>query len=265
MSSQEVIGIFGAGHYGQTIATELLCRGQDRHKILLSHSGSMMTQKRLKDAGLADLVVPAGKLCSRSDIVFYLVQPKSFQVISDYSLQRNCLFVSCLAGIPLAQIPIKESSVEKVRIMSSAPDTLVAGNGIAGTYPANNKRLKNILSMLSIQEIPLSKETDMHAFAAFGICLPIALTYWISLGKDFDEISYKRVTEKYELPNPSLIIDWAGKVQISGLDEYGLQSYLNSASTPGGITEAVVSSIKAGKPLEIALEDGFKRSRSLAK
>lgn len=265
MSSPEIIGIFGAGHYGQTIATELIRRGQKRHKILLSHGGSMMTQKRLKDAGLADLVVPAEDLCSRSDIVFYLVQPKNFRVISDYYLQRNCLFVSCLAGIPLAQIPIKDSTVEKVRIMSSAPDTLVAGQGIAGTYPANNERLKRIYSILAIQEVPLANEEDMHAFAAFGICLPIALTYWNSLGKNFDEISYKRAAEDYELPNPSLIIDWAHNVQQSGLNEDALQSYLNSASTPGGITEAVVTSIKAGKPLHVALENGFRRSKCLAK
>lgn len=264
MSSQKVIGIFGAGHYGQTIATELTRRGQERHKMLLSHGGSETTQKRLKDAGLADLIVSADELCSRSDIIFYLVQPKEFGVISDYDLRGNCLFVSCLAGIPLAQIPIKNSTVEKVRVMSSAPDTLVAGQGIAGTYPANFERLKEIYSVLAIQEVPLADEEDMHAFAAFGICLPIALTYWNSLGKSFDEITYKRVAEEYELPNPSLIIDWARKVQKNGLNADALQSYLNSASTPGGITEAVVTSIKAGKLLHVALESGFKRSKSLA-
>ena len=164
----------------------------------------------------------------------------------------------------MSQIPTNNSKVEKVRIMSSAPDTLVAGEGIAGTYPANIERLKKVYSALAIQEVPLANEESMHAFAAFGICLPIALTYWNSLGKNFDEITYKRVAEKYELPNPSLIIDWARKVQKIGLNENALQSYLNSASTPGGITEAVVTSIKAGKPLHAALESGFKRSKSLA-
>ena len=264
MERSTVVGIFGAGHLGQTISHGLLKAGVDKSNIILCHGGSPDTSKRLRKANLSDLVVSTKELCSRSNILLYIVRPKDFMAIEKYSVKMDCLFISFLGGVSLSQLPISLPKAQRVRIMPSAPDTIRTGKGVAATYPSGNDHVKELLSMLSLREVPLKQESDIHASTGLGLCLPIALTYWDSLGNNFDEMGYIEMAEKHRLPNPSGMVSWARSVQMRDLTGEELQAFLKQAATPGGVTEAVLNGISEGTPLHMALELGLLRSKSLA-
>jgi pyrroline-5-carboxylate reductase len=264
LGSSSIVGIFGAGHLGRTIAQGLLNAGLGRHQLAVCHRGSAETSELLRKEGLADVVVTPDELCLRSKILLYIVRPRDYLAIGNYTLRDDCLLLSFLGGVSLAQLPISLPDDQRIRIMPGAPDTMRKGKGIAGVYPSDNPYAKEILAALELREVPLHQESDIHAFTGLGLCLPIALTCWDGLGHDFDESKYVETAQKYALPDPSGMVKWARAVQLRNLSVKQREHYLNQAATPGGVTEAVLRGIEQGEPITTALERGVQRSRELA-
>lgn len=94
-----VVGLFGAGHLGRTIAQGLMEGGVDRSNIRICHGGSDETRERLEKANLDGLVVSPEEVCSRANVLLYLVRPGDFMTIGNYSVGRDCTFISFLGGI----------------------------------------------------------------------------------------------------------------------------------------------------------------------
>lgn len=264
----QVIGIFGAGHMGRAVADGLLRLGLPRKQIALCHLGTQATRYQLTTDGLDDLAVEAAQLVRCSRIVLYLVRPQHHDAIEKYRVRADSLFVSFLAGIQLNRIPVDISDDNRIRVMTSAPDTLRRRHGLAALYAtraAASGPILEILESLGLRIVVLSLEADIHAFTALGPCLPIALRYWSSLGNSIDEFEILEVARRHALPNRDAILQWALSTHSLSCSKDELSQYLTQAVTPGGVTDAIVSAINNGMGLSQALDRGIERSRELAR
>jgi pyrroline-5-carboxylate reductase len=259
------LGIFGAGHLGRAIAIGLLESGFPKSKLLICHKGSIDTYNKLVDAGLSDYVVTPDKVVKMANILLYTVRPQNYLSLTEYIIPEKTLFISFMAGIELRSIPIDLPKKQRVRIMPSSPDTILKKNGIAAIYPKNSISGINLLTDLKLKVFPLDDESDIHAFTALGPCLPFAITYFETLGKEVDNIELLNIGEKYNMPEYFKIIEWARNTQPHNFSSDELDQYVKQASTPGGVTEAILNEIRNGKSLSVSLEKGIYRSKELSK
>jgi pyrroline-5-carboxylate reductase len=258
------LGIFGAGHLGRSVARGLLDCQFRKEKLAICHRESESTREAIVQANLGELLAEPREMVHKSKILLYIVRPQDYFAIGKYDLRHDCILVSFLAGISLARLPIKLPDVQRVRVMPSSPDTLQKRAGIVAVYPEDNPMVNAIFSALGLRLIALHRESDFHAFTALGPCLPIVLTYWEGLGHEIGEPELIELMQKFELPNPSEIIGWVRSVQPSGLSEAERSRYIHQATTPGGITEAILHGIDIGERLSVALERGIRRSQELS-
>lgn len=258
------LGMFGAGHLGRAIARGLLEAGFPRHRLIVCHRGSAETQRRLVEAGLSECAADCSEVVSRSRILLYVVRPQDYRSLADYVISEDCLLVSFLAGVSLERIPAPLDQSQRVRIMTSAPDTLRRKDGIAALHPGGNVIAREILATLGLRIFPLQQEADIHAFTAMGPCLPIALTYWEGLGYKADEHELLDTAAGFGIPQYSQILDWARRVQPGELSAEERERYITQATTPGGVTEAILEGIRTDRRLSAALVRGIHRSRELA-
>jgi len=259
-----VLGLFGAGHLGRSIATGLVKAGFPERNLAICHRGAEETSRELAGLGFSGLVYTREHVVRVSKILFYLVRPQNYTVLRDFSLRNDCLLVSFLAGIPLKNLTAGIAGTHCVRVMTSAPDTLFQRKGIAALYPGDNPVIRELLESLDLRLIPLKRESDFHAFTALGPCLPIALTYWESSGRKIDEPNLLELGSKFGLAGFDMILEWAQDVRPKKLLNEELRRYLDQATTPGGVTDAILSAMKNGLNLTDALERGIERSEELA-
>ena len=258
------IGFFGAGHLGRAIAEGLLDVGLPRRCLAICHRKSQETERELAAAGLSDLVADSEKVIRQSRILFYLVRPQDRLAIRDYSLRDDSLFVSFMAGIPLQNLPVRISDAQRVRVMTSAPDTVRQRNGVAALYPIDIPVIYEILESLGLWIVALRQESDIHAFTALGTCLPSVLTYCDSLGYKVDDSELLETARKVALPDYYPMLQWAQRVRPKSLPAAEREHYLTQAATPGGVTEAILTALRNGMSLPDALVRGIERSQALA-
>lgn len=258
------VGFFGAGHLGRALAEALLAGGLPRQNIAICHRGSGETNRELAISGLTDLVTDKEEVVRRSRILLYLVRPQEYTAIRDCKLRDDCFLVSFLAGIPLEKLPVGLPYTQRVRVMTSAPDTLRRQNGIAALYPTDNVVTRELLESLNLSIVPLMHESDIHAFTALGPCLPIVLTFLESLGNHIDYLELLEIAKKFELVDYLPILEWAHGVRPKGLSDVERERYVAQATTPGGVTDAILSALRIGRNISSALEQGIERSRELA-
>jgi pyrroline-5-carboxylate reductase len=258
------LGIFGPGHLGRTIIRGLLQAGFPQHQLLVCGRNAEQAKRELEKSNLAELVIDPDTLISRCRIIFYLVRPQDFMAIASYPVRVDCLFVSFLAGIQLARLPISPAEQQRVRVMTSAPDTLDAENGIAAIYPADHPIAREILVALNVRLFPLRYESDLHAFTALGPCLPSALIYWEKLGHTIDMTELLELGERFGLPNFPALLQWAQTISSQSRLPDDRDHYLARSATPGGVTEAILAEIERGQRLGDALVRGVQRSQELA-
>ena len=257
------LGVFGVGHLGSVIASGLIQNDFPISRLLVCHGGSPETAVRLADAGLSERIVQANELTQRSRIILYLVRPQNLNAIGNCELLNDALIISFLAGTPLARIPLGIVQGNRVRVMPSAPDTIVRGKAIGGVYPSGNPVVEELLRALGIEQIFLDKESDMHVFTALGVCLPIVLAYCKAQGKCVDEEELIDCAQRHGLGNFEKILEWTHSAEPHFETQIEQEAYMKKAATPGGVTEAMLHRIKAGGSLTQAIEGGIIRSEEL--
>jgi pyrroline-5-carboxylate reductase len=258
------IGLFGAGHLGRAVATGLLAAGLPAENLAICHRGSERTERELAAAGLAARVAHPETVVAQSRILLYLVRPQDRAAIGDWPVREDALFISFMAGVPLAAIPVRLPESQRVRVMTSAPDTLRRRNGIAALFPADSPLAAEILVSLGLRVIGLQRESDIHSFTALGPCLPIALAYWDGLGREISPSEILQTAQDFALPDYAPILHWALATRPTGLAGESLQQYVAQAATPGGVTETIINAIDEGATLSRALARGIRRSQELA-
>jgi len=259
------LGIFGAGHLGRTVAGCLVDAGFPRTQLLVCHRGSQRTQEELAQAGLAGNIVDNLELVRRSGIIFYVVRPQDAGAITACPPPAGTLIVSFMAGISLARLRELIPGCCLMRVLTSAPDTLAQGRGIAAIFPGGKAVVDEILAAIRVRPYVLRREEDLHAFTVLGPCLPIALTCWEARGGAADDQSLLRLGTRHGLPGYRHLLQWAREVQPRGQSPDELAEYLTRSATRGGVTEAILDGIKTGKDLDASLEDGITRSVHLGR
>ena len=259
------LGVFGAGHLGRTIAAGLLQSGFPVNRLRICHGGSPQTAASLAAAGLSPSVVDARELTRQSRVILYLVRPQGLDAIAGCELYPDSLIVSFLAGVPLERIPVDIPHNDRVRLMPSPPDTIAKGMAIAGIFPRGNPIVRELLDALRIEQFPLNRESDIHAFTALGVCLPIMLACARALGRSVADGELRECAREHALPNYDRILQWAHLAEPKFATDAERESYVQKAATPGGVTEAMLSRIKGGGNITESMEAGILRSQRLSR
>jgi pyrroline-5-carboxylate reductase len=251
------IGILGCGHLGQAIALSLIRHGFHKENLFLSYRGNPQTRRKLEEAGLDSRIVESDDLFRQAEIIFLTVRPQDIAVPSFPKASGNSLPVSCMAGVSL-RVLNRVLGAESCRMMPSGPDTLLSGQGVAAFYP-KNERLERLLQSLEIRTLPASNEQDLNVFTA-GVCLPAAML--IEEDREKSQKAIERIGTSFPLL-PELY-EWALDVLPHFDNSLEKDLYVNKMATKGGVTEAIVTSLKSGATLDAALMEGIRRSGEIA-
>jgi pyrroline-5-carboxylate reductase len=256
--SKETIGIIGCGHLGRAIALELVSHGYPSDQLKLSLSGSRRSLQNIIDCGLHSCLARNDEICRDCSIIFIAIPPQSLPELRRLSFPKNTMVISCMAGVPLQAIR-RILGVEAVRMMPSGPSTIQEKRGITAIYP-NNEVVTRILQGLDLRVNRLLDEDLMHIFTV-GVCLPAAFLVSGDCDREIEH-ACKCLSRLY--PDFAEIRSWARDVLPTFRTEEERQDHIGKMATKGGITEAIVESLRENDDLLTALEKGIKRSRDIS-
>jgi pyrroline-5-carboxylate reductase len=257
------LGILGAGSMGRSMAQKLLEKGFPADRLLVSHGASKRTRAELEKIGLEESIVSSKELATRSRLLIVAVRPADAGMIPTLPLREDALLISVMAGKSVSNILPGNTGARAARVMPSAPFTLEHDQGIAGVFENGINAAGAVVRFMGLQEFVLEAEETFHAFTALGVCLPMALTLWYAHGRRVDFAALLTLAETYSVPDFPAILAWAERVRPHGLGEKERSAFLAEAATPGGVTQAILDAINAGKALPEALVAGLARSRQL--
>jgi pyrroline-5-carboxylate reductase len=255
---RDTIGIIGAGHLGLSLAGAFLDHGFPRADLLVSHAGSPATRAAIRDAGLEDNLAGNDEICRRCSVIFIAVRPQSVATLAGLPFPENGLVVSCMAGISRESLG-KQLGVEAIRMMPGGPDTIRHNRGIAALCP-DHPKLSGLLSFMGLEVHAMPDEESMHVFTA-GVCLPAAILAYRATGRDPDN---EIAGLGREFPLLAELYRWAEEVTPDSGSRSDEESYIAKMCTPGGVTSAIVTSIRAGASLSAAIHAGILRSREIS-
>lgn len=252
-----VIGIIGAGHLGLTLATVFRSHGVPESRIRISYGGNPATREEIRAAGFEADIADNREICRTCQAIFITVRPQSVGSLDGLPFPEDALIVSSMAAIP-RDLLIKRWGVPVVRMMPSGPDSILEGNGIAAIYPEND-RLTGLLRLIGVRVWSLPDEEAMNVFTA-GVCLPPAILAAEAQGRN---ITPEVPELAREFPLIGEMYPWARNVLPSTGSDNERDTYIAKMSTKGGITEAIVGSVRSGATLAVAMRVGIDRSREI--
>jgi pyrroline-5-carboxylate reductase len=255
---KETIGIIGCGHLGRAIALELVSHGYSPDRLRLSLGRRRRSLQNIVDCGLHHCLAGNDEICRDCSIIFITIPPQSLPELRGLSFPQDTIVISCMAGVPLQAIR-RILGVEAVRMMPSGPSTILEKRGITAIYP-NNEVVVRILRGLDLRVYRLLDEDLMHIFTV-GVCLPAAFLESGDCDRAREE-ACKYLSRLY--PDFAEICSWARDVQPVFGTEEERQVHIGKMATKGGITEAIVESLRENDDLLMALEKGINRSRDIS-
>ncbi|AIO65216.1 pyrroline-5-carboxylate reductase family protein [Burkholderia oklahomensis] len=260
------IGIVGAGHVGVAVAARLVASGVGGDSLRLGNRESASSRERAAAAGVADLLTDVKAAVDNSDVIVYAVRPADCALLGAYLLERGQSVISVLAGTPLANVARHARGAGRLaRAMISSPDTIVAGRSIGAFYGDAGAQAKALFERIGTEVVALDGDARFDAFTALGPCLPIALTYCEAAGIAPRDDDVLECAAACGLGDWRRVLDWAQQVRPRNLSEADTQAYLDRAATPGGITEAILRSLRTRGHLSDALRDGIRHGAAMAR
>lgn len=251
------IGIIGCGHLGQAIAQSLINHEFNKENILVSYKSNPSTYKKITQLGLNSCISENKKIFNEANVIFITIKPQDIMSLKEITFRKNTLIVSCAAGLSI-EILKSIFKTNIFRIMLSGPDTIISGKGVAALYPYN-KLIYSILDKINLRIFEISRELDMDIFTA-GVCLPAVLLYkedGVKIDMAVNEIGT-------DCPVFLNLYDWAEKIVPSFNTEIEKTQYISKMITKGGITEAIINSLKSGEEITTALRKGIAQSRHIS-
>lgn len=251
------VGIMGCGHLGQAIAQSLVRQGLEKESLLISYKGDPLTYQKLEAQGLVSCLATNQRLFQESGIVLITVKPQDILELKETVVSSKALMVSCMAGVPL-ELLHRILGTEVCRMMFSGPDTILSGKGVATIYP-EHEHLKLLLRLINVTHIKTVEENGLDIFTA-GVCLPAALL------KVKNPAEGKKAMDRIgtEYPLLSKLYAWAIKALPHFHNSADKEAYIERMITKGGVTDAIISSLKSGEPLDIAVSKGIARTREIS-
>lgn len=250
------IGIVGCGHLGRAIARSLVRVGFGEGSLLLTHGGNPLTAQALESEGLAGCLSENRVLFREADVVFLAVRPQDAPGIGGFQRGSGTLLVSCMAGVS-ADLLKRIFGGDVVRMMFSGPDTLLSGKGMAAVFPENGT-VESLFRSAGLTVLPVRSEGELDVFTV-GVCLIPALLERGDSRESREAVG--RIGKKYALF--SQLYEWAAKLLPRFENDADRQAYLARMATKGGVTEAVVGSLRRGDPLDAALQAGLGRTAEI--
>jgi len=252
--SSSRVGIIGCGHLGLSIANQLLSKGFRKDHLLITVSGSPSGLQRVAASSLSDRIASNAEVASVCDLILIALRPSQLDALGGIFFRERCVIVSAMAGLEREMIQ-KAINHAIIRIMPSSPMSIERSRAICATYPVH-KTVSALLDFLEIRTYELSAEADFHLFTAM-VCLPAA---FLELG--FSDTS--AIANLYHFQPFQEILEWAKNQTPTGLSTSAREEYIARMATRGGVTEAIVTSIRAGNDINAALADGMRRSECIS-
>lgn len=249
------IGIIGFGHLGTSLALPL-AQNVGKGRLLISCRGSESTIAKAEKLGLGQCLTDTQTLLSSSDIIFVACRPQDLLSLPAAAVKAGALVVSCMAGLPLALLSSFFSGTV-VRMMCSGPDTIESGLGIAVTWP-RNEFAEEVIKLMGIRLYNVGFEEELDSFTV-GICIPPIL---LNISRDNEEITDALGKMRGRFPVYGALNGWIKKV-TSASGSAAHSSSLENVKTRGGISEAMLLSLKSGGTFSEALASGLERGREI--
>lgn len=251
------IGIVGCGNLGRAILQSMLNHGFKKENLLISCKGKKETYEEVARIGAKSCLVSNEKIFDEAQVVFAAVKPQDMLLLKRMNCSKDNLVISCAAGVPLKTL--KEIFSSNVcRIMTSGPETIIKNTGIAAIYPYNEIVL-SILKEMDFGVFQAKGDDEINIFTT-GVCLPAALIQVRS--NEQIAAAVKKIGDEYPLFLD--VYTWA-KANVPAFNtESDKAEYIAKMVTKGGITEAIMENLKAGKSLTDALRKGILRSREIS-
>ncbi|WP_378956141.1 pyrroline-5-carboxylate reductase family protein [Pelosinus sp. sgz500959] len=252
------IGIIGCGHLGQAILESLINHGFQKENLFISYRGNPSTYEKIEKMRLTMCISKNEKVFNEADVIFITTKPQDVISLKEIPISPNKLIVSCLAGLSV-EILKNIFKTDICRMMLSGPDTIVAEKGVATIYPYN-ELVGRILSKMNLRIFEISHEKDVDIFTA-GVCLPAAL-----LQEDNEVIIKEAIHEiEQEWARFLDLYEWAKIILPSFATEDEKVEYIARMITKGGVTEAIIDSLKSGELFVTALRKGITRSKEISR
>jgi pyrroline-5-carboxylate reductase len=259
------LGVVGAGRLGGALIRGLLHAGFPRKRLLVSHGASAETRARLAEEGLSGQSVATTALVARSRIILLVVRPQDVSGLERDATPHNPLVISFAAAVPISRLPWTSGPGTAVRVLTSAPETIERGTGIAGVTPPGNPVVEELLEALGLPAVPIDNEDELHAFTSAGVCLPMAFAFLRGQGRTPDDAEVRAFAARHALPHLDEILRWVYAAEPQFGTEAERRDFISRGTTPGGVTEAILKPLAAGGSLLDALEAGVRRSRELGR
>lgn len=251
----KTIGIIGFGHLGASLALPL-AKNFAKGSLLISCRGSESTIARANALGLGQCLTDTESLLSASDIIFVACRPQDLLSLPAAAVKDGALVVSCMAGLPLSLLS-RFFSGKVVRMMCSGPDTIENGLGIAVTWPRNDLA-EDVIRLMGIELYSVGFEEELDSFTV-GICIPPIL---LNVSRSEEEITDALDKMRSLFPVYGTLDGWIKKTAVA--QGAAMQSSsLENVKTKGGISEAMMLSLKSGGTFQEALARGLERGREI--
>lgn len=252
------LGIIGCGHLGQALLESLIVHGFSRENIFISYRGNPATYDKINKLGFADRIAETEKILQETDIIFLTLKPQDVGLLKSMTVSEEALVVSCVAGLS-ARVLKSIWDRPVLRMMVSGPDTILSQRGMAALYPYD-EAVGGLLREMRFSLAAVADESEMDIFTA-GVCLPAAL----SMGNSELAIQAAITAIAREYPAFFDLYAWARGVLPAFRDAGEREEYISRMITKGGVTEAIVTSLKAGEPFLTALTKGIALSRDISR
>ncbi len=251
------IGIVGCGHLGQAILESLINHGFHQENLFISYKGNSATYEKIAKLGLTICISENERIFNETDVIFVTTKPQDVISLKEIFVSQNTLVVSCLAGVSI-EILKKIFKTDICRMMLSGPDTISAEKGVATVYPYN-ELVSFILNKMNLCILEIPNERYMDIFTT-GVCLPAALL------QEDNEVTIKEAINEIEKDWASFLdlYEWAKKILPSFTTESQKNEYITRMITKGGVTEAIIDSLKSGELFITALRKGIIRSKEIS-
>jgi pyrroline-5-carboxylate reductase len=249
------IGVVGFGHLGRSLCVPLVQNGFPKERLAISHKGRESTREAAMRLGLGDCLTDTESLIERADITIIATRPQDALLLPEAAVKPDALVISCMAGLPVDLLSMIFGG-EVRRMMCSGPDTILAGRGVAAMFPSDD-RTKRVMEMTGLSAMDAGSEEELDSFTV-GICIPAILSN-IHVPRDAVEDAMSAMEARY--PVYGALKPWIMDSVRHETEDKG--ACLEKVSTKGGITEAMITSLRLGSTFEAALVKGMERGREI--
>lgn len=251
------VGIVGGGHLGQAIARSLVDNGLEKENLIISYSGNPGTCKKLETEGLSSCIGKNERIFQESGIILITVKPQDILELKGLQTNPKSLIASCMAGVPIKLLN-KIFINDIYRMMLSGPDSILSGKGVAALCP-EDEHLRLLIALMNLKYIRIGTEVELDVFTA-GVCMPAAILNTESPSES--AMAIKRIGAEY--PLISELYEWAVNALPVFQNSVEKDAYIERMITKGGITDAIINSLKKGETFDISLRKGIARTKEIS-